>query len=156
MTGIDFNYKQALTFLPAWARGVQVFANGSAQRAIGDETNAMANYIPRSGSWGISLSRPAYNLRLNWNYRGKHRRGPVAAGRSIAPNTYNWGTKRLYIDVLGEYYLYKRFAVFANLRNIGDATEDFEIYNPLTPEHAQFRQREDFGALWTFGLKGTF
>ena len=78
------------------------------------------------------------------------------AGRSIAPNTYNWGTKRLYIDVLGEYYFYKRFAVFANLRNIGDATEDFEIYNPLTPEHAQFRQREDFGALWTFGLKGTF
>ena len=69
---------------------------------------------------------------------------------------HNWGTKRLYIDVLGEYYFYKRFAVFANLRNIGEATEDFEIYNPQTPEHAQFRQREDFGALWTFGLKGTF
>jgi len=156
MTGIDFNYKQALTFLPPWARGLQIFANGSAQRAIGDETNAMANYIPRSGSWGISLSRPAYNLRVNWNYRGKHRRGLVAAGRSIEPNTYNWGTKRLYLDVLGEYYFYKRFAVFANLRNIGDATEDFEIHNPRTPEHAQFRQREDFGSLWTFGLKGTF
>ena len=84
------------------------------------------------------------------------RRGPVAAGRSIAPNTYNWGTKRLYIDVLEEYYSYKRFAVFANLRNIGHATEDFEIYNPQTLEHAQFRPREDFGALWTFGLKGTF
>lgn len=156
MTGIDFNYKQALTFLPPWARGVQIFANGSAQRAIGDQTNAMANYIPRSGSWGISLSRPKYNLRVNWNYRGKHRRGLVAAGRSIEPNTYNWGTKRLYIDVLGEYYFYKRIAVFANLRNVGDATEDFEIYNPQTPEHAQFRQREDFGSLWTFGVKGTF
>jgi hypothetical protein len=156
MTGIDFNYKQALTFLPNWARGLQIFANGSAQRAIGDQTNAMANYIPRSGSWGISLSRPAYNLRVNWNYRGKHRRGPIAAGRSIEPNTYNWGTKRLYIDVLGEYYFYKRLAVFANLRNIGDATEDFEVHNPRTPEHAQFRQREDFGSLWTFGLKGTF
>ncbi|MES2697519.1 MAG: hypothetical protein V4773_28900 [Verrucomicrobiota bacterium] len=156
MTGFDFNYKQALTFLPSWARGVQIFANGSAQRAIGDETNALQNYIPRSGSWGISLSRPKYNLRANWNYRGKHRRGLVAAGRSIEPNTYNWGTKRLYIDLLGEYYFYKRIAVFANLRNVGDATEDFEIYNPSTPEHAQFRQREDFGSLWTFGIKGTF
>lgn len=156
MTGFDFNYKQALTFLPHWARGVQIFANGSAQRAIGDETNAMQNYIPRSGSWGISLSREKYNLRANWNYRGKHRRGLVAAGRSIEPNTYNWGTKRLYIDLLGEYYFYKRFAVFANLRNVGDATEDFEIYNPKTPEHAQFRQREDFGSLWTFGVKATF
>ncbi len=156
MTGVDFNYKQALTFLPHWARGVQVFANASAQRAIGDQTNSMANYIPRSGSWGGSLSRPTYNLRLNWNYRGKHRRGPIAAGRSIEPNTFNWGTKRLYIDVLAEYYFYKRFAVFANLRNIGDATEDFEVHNPFTPEHAQFRQREDFGSLWTFGVKGTF
>jgi iron complex outermembrane recepter protein len=156
MTGVDFNYKQALTFLPSWARGVQVFANGSAQRAIGDETNALANYIPRSGSWGISLSRPAYNLRVNWNYRGKHRRAPVAAGRSIEPNTYNWGSKRLYIDVHGEYYFYRRLSLFAHLRNVGNATEDFEVHNPYTPDHAQFRSREDFGALWTFGIKGTF
>ena len=27
MEGVDVNYKQALTFLPRWARGVQVFAN---------------------------------------------------------------------------------------------------------------------------------
>src|SRR5262249_17398460 len=35
MTGIDLSYKQALTFLPHWARGMQVFANASSQRNIG-------------------------------------------------------------------------------------------------------------------------
>jgi hypothetical protein len=34
--------------------------------------------------------------------------------------------------------------------------EDIERAGPSTPAHAQFRQREDFGSLWTFGVKGTF
>ncbi len=158
LTGVDFSYKQALTILPSWARGVQVFANASAQRVTGDATASanFAGYIPRSGSWGVSLTRPNYNLRFNWNYRGRQRRGIVATGPSIEPGTYNWGSKRLYIDVSAEYSLTRRIALFTNLRNIGDATEDTEIHGPSTPAHAQFRSRLDFGSLWTFGLKGTF
>ncbi len=158
LTGVDFSYKQALTMLPAWARGVQVFANASAQRVTGDPTATanFAGYIPRSGSWGVSLTRPGYNLRVNWNYRGRQRRGIVATGASIEPGTYNWGSKRLYVDVSAEYSLTRRLALFTNLRNINDATEDAEIAGPNTPAHAQFRSRLDFGSLWTFGLKGTF
>jgi len=158
LTGVDFSYKQALTGLPSWVRGVQVFANASAQRVTGDTTATanFAGYIPRSGSWGVSLTREKYNLRINWNYRGRQRRGIVASGASIEPGTYNWGLKRLYIDVSGEYSLTRRIALFTNLRNINDATEDAEISGPSTPAHAQFRSRLDFGSLWTFGLKGTF
>ncbi len=64
--------------------------------------------------------------------------------------------KRLYIDISGEYSLSRRVGLFANLRNINDATEDQEVAGPSTPAQAQFRQRLDFGSLWTFGLKGTF
>ena len=155
-TGVDFSYKQALTFLPAWARGVQVFANASAQRATGEAAENFAGYIPRSGSWGFSVTRERWNARVNWNYRGRQRRGAVATGASIEPGTFNWGSKRLYIDVSGEYSLTRRVALFANLRNIGDATEDQQIAGPSTPAHARFRQRLDFGSLWTLGLKGTF
>ncbi|MEY4815273.1 MAG: hypothetical protein RLZZ162_2346, partial [Verrucomicrobiota bacterium] len=158
LAGVDFSYKQALTGLPSWARGVQVFANASAQRVTGDTTATanFAGYIPRSGSWGVSLTRPGYNLRINWNYRGRQRRAIVATGASIEPGTYNWGSKRLYLDVSGEYSLTRRLALFTNLRNLNDATEDTEISGPNTPAHAQFRSRLDFGSLWTFGLKGTF
>ena len=158
MTGVDFNYKQVLTFLPHWARGVQVFANGSAQRATGPSLGSFAgsNYTPRSGSWGVSLTREKYNFRVNWNYRGSQRRGEVPVSQSIGPGTFNWASKRLYVDVLGEYYFWKRIGVFANLRNVGATYEDAEIYGPSTPPHAQFRQRLDHGALWTLGVKGTF
>ena len=77
-------------------------------------------------------------------------------GAVIEPGTFEWRGRRLYIDVLGEYYFWKRFALFANLRNLRDQPEDREIAGPSTPEHAQFRQRVDFGSLWTFGIKGTF
>ena len=158
LSGVDFSYKQALTGLPPWARGLQVFANASAQRVTGDAaaTSNFAGYIPRSGSWGVSLTRPGYNLRINWNYRGRQRRAAVATGASIEPGTYNWGSKRLYIDVSGEYSITRRLALFTNLRNINDATEDTEIHGPSTPAHAQFRSRLDFGSLWTFGVRGTF
>jgi len=155
MTGLEFDYRQALTFLPHWARGVQVFANATALRATGEGADNFAGYIPRVFNWGASLTREKYSLRMHWNYRGRQRRGLIT-GVGIAPSTYNWGNKRLYIDVLGEYNLSRRFALFANLRNINDATEDFEIAGPSTPAHAQFRQRIDFAALWTFGLKGKF
>ena len=156
MTGLTFNYKQPLTFLPHWARGVQVFANASAQRATGDVSDNFANFVPRSGNWGISLTRPKYNLQMRWNYKGRNRGGAVAAGQSIEPGTFNWRSKKLLIDVSGEYYFYKAFAVFANMNNINDQPTDFEIAGPSTPPQAQLRQRQASGSLWMFGIKGTF
>lgn len=153
--GFDVSYKQALTFLPPWARGVQVFANASSQRLLGDENAQLAGFIPRSGSWGVSLTRPKWNARVNWNYRGRQRNAAVT-GVGIEPGTFNYSAKRMYVDVLGEYYFYKRIGLFVNLRNVGDATEDTEIRGPNTPEHAQFRQRIDYASLWTIGVKGTW
>ena len=153
--GVDFNYKQALTFLPPWARGVQVFANATSQRVTGDDTVAFAGFIPRSMNWGVSLTRPRYNVRVNWNYRGTSRNN-VVTGASIEPGTFNWNSKRLYVDVVGEITLKRSIALFYNFRNIGDATEDVKIYGPSTPAVARFRQRVDYAALWTIGIKGTF
>ncbi|MGH7956808.1 MAG: TonB-dependent receptor domain-containing protein [Opitutaceae bacterium] len=157
MQGLNVNYKQALTFLPAWARGVQVFANGSAQRLLGPAASNFPGFVPRSGSWGASLSRNRYNLRANWNYTGRQRRNAIAVAPGIEPGTFTWFAKRLNLDLNVEYYFYKRFAVFANLRNVSDTPlQDTEVYGPSTPEHAQFTQRTQTGSLWMFGLKGTF
>ncbi len=158
MSGVDMNYKQALTFLPPWARGVQVFANATALRATGPALASFSgiNLIPRSGSWGVSLTRERFNVRVNWNYRGRQRNALLATAPGIAPGTYNWMSKRMQVDVLGEYYLTKRIALFGNLRNVGDAPIDNKAAGPDTPEYAQFTSRNQIGALWTFGVKGTF
>jgi iron complex outermembrane recepter protein len=158
MSGVDLNYKQALTFLPRWARGVQVFANATALRATGPAVASFTgmNMIPRSGSWGVSLTRERFNVRLNWNYRGRQREGLIAAGQGIEPGTYNWTSKRLQTDLLGEYYLRKELALFATIRNLRDAPIDGKTAGPNTPEFAQFRSRNQIGASWTFGVKGTW
>jgi hypothetical protein len=155
-TGVSFNYKQALTFLPSWARGVSVFANASAQRVTGDTSNSFSGYTPRIYNWGVSLSRPKFTLRANWNYTGRKRLGPVAAGRSIAPGTFNWSAKRVVADINADFRLTRRLTAFANLNNIFNDPVDNEVYNPLTPPTAQFRQRQNYGSLWTLGLRSTF
>ncbi len=154
MTGFDLDYKRSLTFLPPWARGVQVFANASSQRAPDGITNNFS-FVRRSGSWGFSLSRPKFTYRMNWNYREPQRRGLIAVGRSIEAATYNWGSKRLYLDVTLDYNLNRRFTLFGSMRNINDQTEDSKIYGPNTPDYAKFRQRVGYGSAWTFGLRGT-
>jgi TonB-dependent receptor len=155
MSGLEFDYKQALTFLPAWARGLQVFANASALRATGDATADFAGFVPRTYNWGVSLTRAKFNLRANWNYRGLNRQASLT-GRSIEAGTYTWGAKQLFLDLQGEILLRPHLALFANLRNVGDATNDTGIYGPSTPEHAQFRQRTTYGSLWSVGVKGSF
>jgi TonB-dependent receptor len=156
MSGVDVNYKQALTFLPAWARGMQVFANASAQRATGEAADNFSGYLPRSASWGVSLARPNFTLRLKWNYAGRARRGLVAAGRGIDPGTYNWGARRLLTDLSGEYVLRRQTAFFFNLSNLDNAALDVEVAGPNTPAFARLAQRQFTGALWTIGVKSSF
>lgn len=122
---------------------------------LGEETISFAGFVPRSGRWGVSLTRPRYNVRVNWNHRGLARNNRVN-GVSIEPGTFNWTSKRLYVDVVGEVLLRGQISLFYNFRNIGDATEDVKIYGPSTGSVARFRQRVDYASLWTVGLKGTF
>jgi iron complex outermembrane receptor protein len=156
MEGSSFNYKQALTFLPPWARGVQVFANYSTQRRTGALVGDSGfPFYPRTGNWGVSLTRQKFQARINWNYRSS-RQGAAVTGASIGPDTFNWVPKQVTYDVQLDYYFYRSFAVFGSLRNAGEIPADTHIYGPLTPEPARFRNRIDWGSLWTFGIKGTF
>lgn len=154
MTGVDVNYKQALTFLPQWARGIQVYANASALRATGDDS-ANFNFVPRTVNCGASLTRPKFMVQLKWNYNSRKRQGAFT-GRSIEPGTYNSTAERQLMDVIGEYHFHRKWSLFANLNNIRDEPSDLEIFGPSTPEYAQFRRRLNFGSLWTIGVKGTF
>lgn len=79
------------------------------------------------------------------NYRGRRRGGFIAESpRSIEAGTYTWQSKRLYIDLSGEYNLTRRIGIFASMRNLNDAVEDTERMGPNTPEHAQLRFARGF------------
>lgn len=156
MEGWDVSYKQALTFLPHWARGILVFANYSRRESRARDLGSIGfNDIPYSGSFGVSLTRPRYSVRVNCSFRDDQIRNYVT-GNSIEPGTYLYTPARNTVDVLGEYTFWKRFAVFANLRNVGDVPNEDAAEGPSTPGLAKLRLRERYGSLWTFGVKGTF
>ena len=52
--------------------------------------------------------------------------------------------------------LTRLLAAFTSLSNLQDDPIDDKIAGPLTPAYARFRQRQQYGSLWTFGLRGTF
>ncbi len=159
LEGLEFEYKQALTFLPAWARGVQVFANANTLRMTGPNTGSFTGVkvIPRAGNWGVSLTREKFNLRVNWTYSSRQRRGPGPTGQSIDPDVYNWFAARLAADVKGEYYFHKRFAAFFNLQNVSNEPIFIsEIASPRTPNYARVVRHFELSSLWTFGIKGKF
>jgi TonB-dependent receptor len=156
--GMDLSYRQALTFLPHWARGLQVFANGSIKKsnaAKGELAGVDFSEIPRNAAWGISFTRPRYNLRVNWTWRTDEVQG-IVTGVGIEPGTFNYTPGYTKIDVLGEFMIWRRLALFANLRNIGDVPASGTTRGPSTPEHATQRLQERYGSLWTIGVKGTF
>jgi iron complex outermembrane receptor protein len=154
MDGFSFNYKQALTFLPEWARGIQIFANGTTQHASGGARGEF-QYSPRLANAGISLTRKMFSVRIDYNHRGRQLVSTLA-GRGIQADTTRYAAPRDSIDITGEHVLWRQLRLFAKLRNVTDVGVDFEMYGPATPDYARFQQRERYGALWTFGLKGTF
>ena len=55
-----------------------------------------------------------------------------------------------------EVRLSRHLGLFGSMRNATDVPDDTRIYTPLTPEAARFRNRIDYGSLWTIGVRGTF
>jgi TonB-dependent receptor len=156
MKGLDINYKQSLTFLPVWAQGFQIFANGSVIKAQGANEANFAGYIPRSANWGITLSRPKFTLRARWNYESRSRGALQAAGRSTGPETYQWRAERLLFTFGGEYKLWKTHYLFFNVSNATDEPMAFEYAGPETPEWARRGTYIQYTPLVTIGVQGRF
>lgn len=154
MQGLDLNYKQALTFLPHWARGVQAFGNASALRTLGAASANFNGFVPRTYNAGLSLGRESFNVKFGWNYRGRNRGAVVAAGRSITPDTWRWQAAQKYLTFTGEYYFHKTWAVYVDIHNA--VRNDDEISNDATPAYARLTTRHQYEGLQTVGLKASF
>jgi len=152
--GIEFSYRQPLKFLPAWARGVNVRYNITKLKLSGDAQSDFDGFIPLSQNWGISLDRPKFNVRFNWNSRGRQER--VRLGGVAEPGSREYVKARLSLDGEAEYRIVKYLGLFVGARNITREPEIVQRYGPSTPGYARTYQRSDFGTTIAAGVKGTF
>ncbi|MCX6954611.1 MAG: TonB-dependent receptor [Verrucomicrobia bacterium] len=154
ISGWEFNYRQPLKFLPNWARGVNIRYNITQLHLEGNTLSDFSAFIRRSENYGISLDRPKYSLRLNWNSRGRQRQGLV--GGAAEPSTYTYVAPRLTMDIDGEYRFSKSLGFFLGARNITGVPFIIERYGPNTPAYARRYQRDDYGIAISAGVKGSF
>lgn len=152
--GLDVNYRQTLTFLPGWASGFTVFANGTALHLQGAPNADFTNFISREVNWGVSYAQRRFAVSLNWNYRGREREGSLAFDPSGAG--YQYFDSRLETDGQVSVNLTQHVSLYLSGRNITNKPWDQENYSPVTPGYAKLLRREDFGAIWQLGLKGSF
>lgn len=155
VTGVEYAWRQRLEFLPNWARGVGVFFNGTEMQLSGATTADFSGFTDRTINWGVSLDRPRFSTKLNWNYTGPRRQTAVT-GANVPAGTYTYLKSRLQIDVNLEWRFSRRLGAYATVRNLTNMSNVTESYAPNTPAYARTRQIDLFGAAYTFGIKGSF
>lgn len=155
VSGIDFDYQQPLSFLPHWARGTMMFFNMTKTHLEGNSTANFSGFTRESINWGVSVSRPRYNVKLTWNMRGRQRQGQLT-GTGVPPGTYVYLPDYLTLNVNAEYRFTRRLAAFTVIRNIANKPLIEERYGSVTPNYARISNYQNLGSQISIGLKGEF
>ena len=155
ITGVEFNCRQTLLFLPAWGRGVQVFVNGSRLHLQGANTADFSGFMRESYNWGVSLSRPRFTVKLNWNYRGRQRRG-LLTGAAQPPGHADYFAPRDIVSLNYEVRLVKHVSLYGVINNLTNTANLQERYASGTPEYARRFITNEFGRQFSLGFKGEF
>lgn len=155
VSGIDFDYQQPLTFLPSWAAGTLVFFNLTKSHLEGNATANFSGFTRESVNWGLSFSRPRYNVKLTWNRRGRQR-GAAITGAGIPADAYIYNPEYLTMNVNAEFRFSRRLGCYAAIRNIANKPLIEERYGAVTPQYARVSSYQNLGSQISVGLKGEF
>lgn len=159
ITGVEFSYRQSLTFLPSWARGFQVFLNGTKMTLSGSTTADFTGFNPSSYAGGINFIRPRYFIKLTCTHQGETRRSALAANvaNGIPAGTFNYQDARTRWGISAQYSLSKRFAIYGAMTDLDGGFNPTTLrYAPGTPEFAKPQRYQELGSTITLGVKGQF
>ncbi|MES2696884.1 MAG: TonB-dependent receptor [Verrucomicrobiota bacterium] len=156
ITGVEFNFRQALSFLPRWARGFQVFGNATKMWLKGSNTADFDGFNPQSVAGGINFIRPRYFVKLSVTHQGETRRDLVAASATVPANTYNYQAERTRWALSAQYSFSKRYALYGSISDIQGGVGSGLRFAPGTPEYAKYTRYQELGYYTTIGIKGQF
>ncbi len=154
--GVEFSYRQSLTFLPHWARGFQVFANMTKLSLSGSRTNDFSGYNPKSMAGGVNFARGRLGLKWTISHLDDVNTGAVAASATVPANTFNYQAKRTRIGVNATYSLSRRYSLYASVVDWGGFVQKLQRYSPTTPDYAKWTRRQELGYYTNIGVRGNF
>lgn len=156
--GVEFAYRQSLTFLPHWARGVQVFANMTRLDVDGSNVADFSGFNPKTYAGGISLTRPRFFVKFTYNYQGEIRTNTPApnAANGIPPGTGVYQGEKERIGISAQYSFSKRYAVYLSIVDVTGYVQEMRRYTDDTPDYARSSRLQELGYFTTIGVRGTF
>lgn len=155
VSGLEYEYRQTLPWLPARFGNVLVHFNSTAIHVEGASATSISNFVPLTMNYGVMYSNSRLTLRANWNVRGRTRSGQIT-GVNVDPGTYNYAHPRRNLDINAEYRLTRRISLFANIRNFTGIAWYNEAYGPATPAYARRTRWVEYGTNALCGIKGAF
>ena len=158
INGVEFGYRQSLTFLPRWARGLQVFVNFTKLELSGANTADFTGYNPRTIAGGINFVRERFFIKATVSHLGDIRRGAVGvnAANGIPADTFNYQGKRTRYGFNAQYSLSKRYSLYISATDVGGFVQDLQRYAPNTPEYARGQRWQELGFYTNIGVRATF
>ena len=154
--GLEFSYRQSLTFLPHWARGFQVFVNATKLKLSGSNTADFSGYNPESVAGGINFLRGRFAIKGTVSYLGDVQTGAVAPSATIPAGTFNYQAKRTRIGLNAQCSLTKRYSLYASVVDLGGFVQDLQRYAPNTPDYAKGQRWQELGFYTNLGVRGSF
>ena len=160
--GFEFNYKQPLTFLPHWARGVQVFLNYTRLQLSGSNDSDFTGFNPETISYGVNLTRPRYSVKFLMQVQGETRRAPVGvnATTGIPENTFLWQGAKERPTLTADFRVTKNVSLYGSISDFfGGGFKDVQRRYPdggTTPAYARFQRVQEWGYAATVGVRGQF
>ena len=153
VSGYELNVRQSLAPLGAFGRHFSVFANYTKLRLAGSRTADFNRFIPESLNWGVTITRNPFTFMAKWHHRGEQNRGP-STGQGPLASVYQ--DARTTLDLNLTYQASKRISLFINCRNVANVHFNQSRYQADTPDYARRSSANSYGALGSFGLRGTF
>lgn len=155
VSGLEFDYRQSLAFLPGWGRGLSVFGNLTMQHLQGPTTADFTNFVQKTINYGVSYTHQRFTGRVSANERGRERRA-LFVGAGTEPGTYSYLAPWRKVDVSAEFQVTQSVMVYASVRNVFNTPEDQQRYGPNTPGYARLQIRTDYRPFCGCGIKATF
>jgi TonB-dependent receptor len=156
ISGYEVGYRQSLLFLPDWLKGIQAYGNITGLDLSGPNAESFTNFSPRNISWGLSYVRPNFVGKINVAQTKRIRASPAAASATIPAGSYNVAGPQTRIDLSLEYRLLKSFSVYVSVRNLMAVPKRNGVLAPGAPDYTTYNYYQYTGAMFTFGVKGSF
>jgi outer membrane receptor protein involved in Fe transport len=138
--GIDVEYSQQLVFLPGFWRGFSIF--GSVSRTVPDIQ--IVNLVSKSANGGLRFSNHRFNSQIRFTWT-------AARATSITAARTQWERERLMFDYSGGFKLNRTYELTLSCRNIFNQALEAYADAPGTIVY-----KDNFGAVWTLGVRGRF